>query len=289
MVALDVRADLDIELDLPGSPLVHASLRGKGQRLELQVDDPQAFAGRGDVPAIRSLADGLADHGISVRVISGKTHLVTLGATRSPWWHRRLTGSRHIRLGSARGLWTSARSRARTGGGGVLPDRTLAPPATVFPLLPTLARRPRRITTTHAVRGGGDPRLVLAAGQDPWPGGGQSVFRLRKDSTTLGSGEDCDIRLPGLAELHAEVVLNGVDEFVLVVRDPDTRVNGERTTRHPMRTASRVQVGRWTLTFYREEYADHGRPYGGRVGGEIGHQQPQPPRPSPTPMPPETS
>ena len=32
------------------------------------------------------------------------------------------------------------------------------------------------------------------------------------------------------------------------------------------------------MSFYREEYADHGRPYGGRVGGEIGHQRPQPPR-----------
>ena len=29
---------------------------------------------------------------------------------------------------------------------------------------------------------------------------------------------------------------------------------------------------------YREEYADHGRPYGGRVGGELAFQKPQPPR-----------
>jgi hypothetical protein len=33
------------------------------------------------------------------------------------------------------------------------------------------------------------------------------------------------------------------------------------------------------MTFFREEFADHGRPYGGRVGGEIGHQRPQPERP----------
>ena len=32
------------------------------------------------------------------------------------------------------------------------------------------------------------------------------------------------------------------------------------------------------MSFYREEYADHGRPYGGRAGGEIGHQRPQPAR-----------
>ena len=42
---------------------------------------------------------------------------------------------------------------------------------------------------------------------------------------------------------------------------------------------TRVEVGAWTMTFFREEFADHGRPYGGRVGGEIGHQRPQPERP----------
>ena len=56
-------------------------------------------------------------------------------------------------------------------------------------------------------------------------------------------------------------------------------VNGAPVDSSLLRTASRVQLGEWTMTFYREEYADHGRPYGGRVGGEIGHQRPQPPRP----------
>jgi hypothetical protein len=32
------------------------------------------------------------------------------------------------------------------------------------------------------------------------------------------------------------------------------------------------------LTFVREEYADHGRPYGGRIGGELGRQRRQPSR-----------
>ena len=31
------------------------------------------------------------------------------------------------------------------------------------------------------------------------------------------------------------------------------------------------------MVYAREEYADHGRPYGGRVGGEVGHQKAQPP------------
>jgi len=291
---LDVRADLTVELDLPGRDSVHARLRGAGRTLELEVSDPGTFAGRGDIAAVRALAEGLADRGLSVRVVNEGTHLITLGAARGPWWHRRLTGSRHIRLGSARGLWTSARSRARArscdGHAGVLPDGALTPPGTMFPLAPTLVRRRRgHVTTTHATRGGGDPKLVLAPREDPWPGDKQPFFRLRKDRTTIGSGEDCDIRLPGLAELHAEVLLDLEDEFVLVAISPDTRVNGERIRSRLLRTASRIQVASWTMSFYREEYADHGRPYGGRVGGEIGHQLAQPPRTQLDPKPPEAS
>jgi hypothetical protein len=43
-----------------------------------------------------------------------------------------------------------------------------------------------------------------------------------------------------------------------------------------LRTGTRIDVGPWTLTYAREEYADHGRPYGGRLGGELGRQRPQP-------------
>jgi hypothetical protein len=45
-----------------------------------------------------------------------------------------------------------------------------------------------------------------------------------------------------------------------------------------LRTGARVDLGPNTLTYSREEYADHGRPYGGRIGGELGHQRPQPSR-----------
>lgn len=275
-----VSADLEVELHLPGRDPVHAALTGSGSHLDLEVDDPQVFAGRGDVAMVRAVAQGLAEQGLTVRVRSGGTHLITMGATRSRWWHRRLTGSRHIRLGSARGLWTSARSRATSGSEPVLPDRGLVPPKAVSPIGPAFLRKPLRTTTTHAVRGGGDPKLVLVPPED-WPDARHPYFRLRKDRTTIGSGEGCDIRLPGLAELHAEVLLDENDEYVVVARDLGTTVNGERVDQRLLRTASRLQVGTWTLTFYREEYADHGRPFGGRVGGEIGHQRPQPPRQQP--------
>ncbi len=278
-VPLSVRADLAVEVALPGRDPVHAALRGAGTRLDLEVDAPDAFAGRRDAPAVRSLADGLAERGLSVRVLSGGTHLITIGAVRSPWWHRRLTGSRHIRLGSVRGLWTSARSRSRSVDEPVLPDLELTPPATVFPLAPTFLRRPRRRpTTTHDRPGGGDPRLVLAPRLDPWPGDRQPFFRLPREVTVIGSGEDCHIRLPGLAERHAEVVHDERDEYVVIARHTDVRLNGERIGSRLLRTAARLDMGEWTMTFARDEHADHGRPYGGRVGGEAGHQRPQPPR-----------
>lgn len=274
--ALELHADLQVELDLPGRGQVQAHLRGDGKQLDLEVDDPGAFAGRGDVSAVNEVAERLADHGISVRVLSNKIHLITIGAARVPWWQRRLTGSRHIRLGSLRGLVTSARARTTAGDLPVLPDRALAPPPAVSPLS-TFFRRPRHITTTHSSRGGGDPKLVLAPRED-WPGGRRPFFRLGRETTTIGSSETAHIRLPGLAPLHAEVWLTEDDEYILVSRHPDTRVHGERVARQMLRTAARVDLGEWTMTFYRDEHADHGRPFGGRVGGEIGHQRPQPPR-----------
>jgi hypothetical protein len=56
------------------------------------------------------------------------------------------------------------------------------------------------------------------------------------------------------------------------------KVNGRPVTEALLRTGARVDVGGHHLAFVREEYADHGRPFGGRIGGELGYQRPQPPR-----------
>jgi hypothetical protein len=278
---LDVTADLEFSVDLPGRAPVRGSLRGTGRRLELRVDDPSAFAGRADSAAVRGLAAALAARGLVVSVVAGDATLLTLGATRTSWLQRRVTGSRHIAVAGARGAWTGARGRLRAGAAPVLPDQTLAPPSTLTPLAPTFLRRPRGpVTTTHDPGGGGHPRLILAPRADPWPGDRQPVYALGRSVTTIGSAADCDVRLPGLEPRHAEVRHDADDEYVLVRlgRTGDVRVNGEPVGQRILRTASRVELGGWTMSFYREEYADHGRPYGGRIGGELGHQRPQPSR-----------
>jgi hypothetical protein len=276
--SVTVSADLCFQVEVPGRPPVNGEVRGSGSVLDVRVDDPGMFAGRSDAPAIRALADALARRGLAVRVSDREHHLITLGSVRTSWWQRRLTGSRHIRLGSLRGAWTGARSRAGADRP-VLPDATLAPPATLFPVAPTFRRRVRRTpTTTHDPLHGGNPRLTLVPGDgvhvDHPP-----VFYLERDVTTIGSGEQCDLRLPHLADVHAEIRHDADDELVIHAADPDTRVHGQRVRSHVLRTGTRVDLGPWMLTYSREEYADHGRPFGGRIGGELGHQRPQPPRP----------
>ena len=245
------------------------------------MSDPLVFAGRSDAHAVRGIAAALAASGLSLTVVAPSGPLVTLGAPRTPWWQRRVTGSRHIRIERGAGLWSLARGRARATAG-ALPASALVPPAMLWPPAPTLMRRPRTVSTTHDPDGGGDPRLVLTPRATVRSTGARQVFALRGEVTTIGSHPECDIVLAGLAQRHAEVRHDERDEFVLVRLSErgQTLVNGAAVDSAVLRTASRVRLGEQTLSFYREEYADHGRPYGGRIGGELGRQRPQPPRPA---------
>lgn len=275
-MTLVMAADLDFDLEVEGKPAVHARLRGQANRLTLEVDDPSAFAGSGDAPALRALAEGLATRGVIVRVVTDGRHLVSLGAVRAPWWQRRVTGSRRIRIGSFRGAFTAAWSRAK-GTDSVLPDATMVPPTTLWPLTPTLRRPPRRpVTTTHDPKRGGYPRLTVARDK-VWADERLPTFRLR-EVTTIGSAPECDIRLAGLEPRHAVIEHDERDEYVVSAVAGATRVHGVLILRQILRTGTRLEMGSHSLVFSREEYADHGRPYGGRIGGEAGHQIPQPPR-----------
>jgi hypothetical protein len=277
---LSVDADLTFSVDVPGARTVTGHLTGSGTALELRMDDSFVFASRSDAEAIRGLAEGLAHRGLSVTVVDPAGPLVTLGARRTSWLQRRVTRSRHIRIERGGGVWSLARGRAQAGNAGALPTAELAPPTTMWPPAPTFLRRRRHVTTTHDPRHGGNPRLVMAHDPHPRPDDVQPVFQLGREVTTIGSAPESDIRLPGLAPRHAEVRHDEWDEYVLVRLGSraTTRVNGAPVDEALLRTGTRVELGDWTMSFIREEYADHGRPYGGRIGGELGHQRPQPPR-----------
>jgi hypothetical protein len=267
-------ADLRIELAAAGDEPVRAHLTGTDSHLTLSVDRPEAFAGRGDARMVRAVADGLAERDVRIRVVSDDVHLVSIGAVHAPWWQRRFTGSPHIRIGSWRGAWTSLRSRAGETQP-VLPGPEAVPPPTMLPLVPTLVPR-RRVTATNAP-GTGSPRLVLTR-QEVWEGERQTVYGLEGDRWTIGSDPDCDVVLPGLAPVHAQVVRDQHDELlVLPVGRHVVRVHGAAVTGgQVLRTGARLELGEHTLAYVREEYADHGRPFGGRLGGEAGHQRDQP-------------
>lgn len=269
-------ADLHVEIGRGDQSPVHAHVHGTNNRFTMEVDKPGAFAGNQDAPALRDMAEGLASLGVVIRVEHRGRHLVTVGATRAPWWHRRFTGSRRIRLGSLRGVLTTARSRVQ-GTEAILPSSEMLPPDTVRPLFPTVTLQARRpVGTTHATAGAGGPRLVVA--WDYTVGDERAPTYWLQETTVIGSDPSCDIVLPGLEPRHAIVDHTENDEYMVTTAQGTTRIHGAGATGQLLRTGARLEVGPHTLVFYREEYADHGRPYGGRIGGELGHQRLQPPR-----------
>ena len=122
---LTVDADLEFSVDIPGSRTMTGSLTGSGKTLELRVSDPSLFAGRADSGAIRGLARRSPTRGCRSAWSSSSGPLVTLGAPRTSWLQRRVTGSRHIRIERGAGLWALARGRTGPRSGGALPaDRS---------------------------------------------------------------------------------------------------------------------------------------------------------------------
>ena len=143
------------------------------------------------------------------------------------------------------------------------------------------------VTTTHDPALDGAPRLLVCIAGDGTVDHGAAedltAFPLSLGRTALGSADDSDIRLDGTPAAAGEIVHDESDEFVYIDGGAAALVNGEPVTSRPLRTGDRLELGPWTLMFFREEYADHGRPYGGRQGGEFDRQQPQPNRSEMTP------
>lgn len=136
-------------------------------------------------------------------------------------------------------------------------------------------------TTTHADWGAGRPRLLVASATSRF------VFDIPdEDVVTIGSAADAGLRLPDTDPVHAVIRHDSHDEYALEMRGPgETSANVEKSAEEErravevLRTGARFTLGPWRLVFMREEFADHGRPFGGREGGEFSDQQEQPDRP----------
>lgn len=277
-----VRFDIDIGFSLE-EPAVDGkaatgltgTVKAAGTTVEVFVDDPAAFRGNNlpGIGQVRTVAKQLASRGLAVSVSGPKGLLVAIGAVETNMAQRLLTRSPHIRLGSPGTLapLVGIGRRALEKGD----STSLIPPGTPFPLVPTVNRRiNRRITTTHYSHGSGRPRLIFVENSQVWNGQVPREFELVGDRIVIGSGDGADLLLPGLEDVHAEVIHTEDDEYVLVPHGPITgSVNGNGES--VLRTGARIKLGDWALAFFREEYADHGRPFGGRNGGELAYQRPQ--------------
>jgi len=137
-------------------------------------------------------------------------------------------------------------------------------------------------TTTHAGFGEGNPKLIFVVGSDNWDGEPAREFPITTDLVRIGSAPGTDLQLEGLDPAHAEIRHDDDDEYVLFVFG-DAQLSSEHESGgveggHVLRTGSRISLGDWGMSFSRDEFADHGRPFGGRQGGEGEHQRRQPPR-----------
>ncbi|KAB1642254.1 FHA domain-containing protein [Gulosibacter chungangensis] len=133
--------------------------------------------------------------------------------------------------------------------------------------------------TTHSEYGAGDPRIVMTGVESEE---GPPVFHLIREVTTIGSAPDNDIVLMGLLPHHARISHTDTDEYVLdSLEDTKTSSAGEASPTDDAPTGARLRHGGifvirdYGFSFQRSEYADHGRPFGGRVGGELSRQPKQ--------------
>jgi hypothetical protein len=273
--------DLTFSLDEPG-PADGAALEGTitaaGTDVEIFASRPEMLMqGRSvKLADIRGLAQEIAGFGFSITLSGPDGVIARIGDVNAPVIQRVITRSPHIRLGSAAAIAPLLRRRGITAP--VIP----LPPKTLFPIVPTVSRRIRRTaTTTHHVPGSGRPRLIFVVGSKNWDGRMPREFNLLPDGTTIGSGAEADLQLAGLNPLHAEIRHTADDEYVLYPigeLSGSSRLDGaggRRDGGQVLRTGTRIEFGQWKMAYFREEFADHGRPHGGRVGGELARQKPQ--------------
>lgn len=275
-LALDFDLSFSVEFE---STLISGTVRASGAAITVFIDTPAAFfSGRSArMSGVPDLMNILAREGVTVTVEGPKGVIASAGAVRPSLVSRIISGSPHIRLGGVAALMNAVRLTPGT-------PRIEIPPLTMFPIVPTVRRRVRRqITTTHYLRGSGRPRLIFVVGSEVWDGKPPREFDLLDGITTIGSSAQADLRLDGLDDIHAEVRHDENDDYVLHVLASDRDAvpillppSSAQSRGRVLRTGARIELGQWRMGFFREEFADHGRPYGGRIGGELARQRRQP-------------
>lgn len=278
-IGVEAALRLDVTPD-PGSGETGwgATVESDSTVLRVRLDRLPPLVGRPEPGVLRAAADGLTGAGLRVDVDTPQGRLLSVGSgVRTPWWQRPFVRARHVRVHDLRSaLRVLSRPRGTVGPPGtvgVLPLQ--APPSTPWPLVPTIAKQ--RVTTTHDPAGGGLPRLYFPP--EDTAGSRLRVFYLRP-RVSIGDRPDADLRLAGVAPQQATIVRHADDEYRI---EPDplglpVRVHGARIFEPALlRTGARIEIGPWRMVYFRAEYADHGRPYGGRQGGEIDQQRWQPP------------
>lgn len=272
------QAESPVEKSERNDAMLTGTITAAGSEVEIFASNPELLMqGRSvKLADIRTLAQEIAGYGLSITLTGPAGVIARIGDVDAPAMQRVVTGSPHIRLGSATAVAPLLRRRSS-----VSPTVKLPPP-TLFPLVPTVGRRiSRKVTTTHYLPGSGRPRLIFVIGSENWNGQMPREFDLSPEGTTIGSGAEADLQLEGLAPIHAEIRHTTDDEYVLYpigdlsgsssLPATSARKDGGQV----LRTGTRIELGPWKMAYFREEFADHGRPYGGRLGGELSRQKPQ--------------
>ncbi|WP_207343617.1 FHA domain-containing protein [Arthrobacter sp. E3] len=272
-----MRFDIDLEFsaELPAedgkeAASVNGTIKAAGQEINIHTDTAALFrlGSRRHITVIRKLAKSLATRGIVVNVSLPEGTIVSMGAVNVSPLQRLMSTSPHIKPGKSNTWATVIKAQASSG-----LQRRMLPPSTPFPISPTFQRNYRmKPTTTHYARGGGRPRLIFVRDSETWDGRPPKEFNLTEEATVIGSGPEANFRLPELSAAHGSIIHTDDDEYVFFPTQPSSSEAPGRI----LRTGARLLLGPWRMVFFREEYADHGRPFGGRTAGEFSKvQRPQ--------------
>lgn len=265
--------DLRFEVDTPDGEHASGTVRSDGTHMVVQSPNLAVLASGRSGSDLQSIARAVAKQGLVVTVADQNGPVMSLGAVRRRFWHRFVTRSKFVKVVS----WRAAAKLKAIAVAGRGEGLSLPPPTPVPLHLPRAPWSRRRVTTTHDPYGGGHPRLYLSDTRSPANARKVLVFPLAPGINVIGNGEGVHLDLDGIDSLQAVVERTADDEYVLMGRGTTvhTYVNGQELPRQRLRTGSRIEMGPWRLTYVRDESSDHGRPYGGRIGGELGRQRPQ--------------